>query len=225
MIIYTGKELTRSEETKLKKFAESIIVKDASSPERLLDQTSLFLHRVEQKLPKEKRRMLEQLHSAEEVFNQKKILIVDDDVRNVFALTSVLEAHGMEVLYAENGTDGIELLRSNPEVDLVLMDIMMPGMDGYATMRAIRAEETFKNLPKDLQDAILKAGKEAGAYGREVESSEDTAKLDALEKAGKLKRVPFADRDAMKKLVDPVMAAYAKEIGAEKIFAAINDMK
>ncbi len=85
--------------------------------------------------------------------------------------------------------------------------------------------KTFKNLPKDLQDAILKAGKEAGAYGREVESSEDTAKLDALEKAGKLKRVPFADRDAMKKLVDPVMAAYAKEIGADKIFAAINDMK
>jgi TRAP-type transport system periplasmic protein len=85
--------------------------------------------------------------------------------------------------------------------------------------------KTFKSLPKDLQDAILKAGKEAGAYGRQVESSEDTAKLDALEKAGKLKRVPFADRDAMKKLVDPVMAAYAKEIGAEKIFAAINDMK
>src|SRR6188472_907376 len=85
--------------------------------------------------------------------------------------------------------------------------------------------KTFKNLPKDLQDAIIKAGKEAGAYGRQVESSEDTAKLDALEKAGKLKRVPFADRDAMKKLVDPVMAAYAKEIGADKIFAAINDLK
>src|SRR6187401_3314684 len=87
------------------------------------------------------------------------------------------------------------------------------------------SQKTFKNLPKDLQEAILKAGKEAGAYGREVESSEDSQKLDALEKAGKLKRVPFADRDAMKKLVDPVMAAYAKEIGADKIFAAINDMK
>jgi tripartite ATP-independent transporter DctP family solute receptor len=85
--------------------------------------------------------------------------------------------------------------------------------------------KTFKTLPKDLQDAIIKAGKEAGAYGREVESSEDSAKLEALEKAGKLKRVPFADRDAMKKLVDPVMAAYAKEIGADKIFAAINDTK
>jgi tripartite ATP-independent transporter DctP family solute receptor len=87
------------------------------------------------------------------------------------------------------------------------------------------SQKTFKTLPKDLQDAIIKAGKEAGAYGRQVESSEDTAKLDVLEKAGKLKRVPFADRDAMKKLVDPVMAAYAKEIGAEKIFTAINDTK
>ena len=85
--------------------------------------------------------------------------------------------------------------------------------------------KTFKSLPKDLQDAIVKAGKEAGAYGRQVESSEDTAKLDALEKAGKLKRVPFADREAMKKMVDPVMAAYAKEIGADKIYTAINEMK
>jgi HAMP domain-containing protein/signal transduction histidine kinase/DNA-binding response OmpR family regulator len=147
VIVYTGKELTRNEETKLKKFAESIVVKDASSPERLLDETSLFLHRVERKLPKEKRRMLEQLHSADEVLKQRKILIVDDDVRNVFALTSVLESHGMEVLYAENGNDGVELLRQHPEVDLVLMDIMMPGMDGYETMRVIRSEESFKQLP------------------------------------------------------------------------------
>jgi HAMP domain-containing protein/CheY-like chemotaxis protein/GAF domain-containing protein len=147
VIVYTGKELTRGEETKLRKFAESIVVKDASSPERLLDETSLFLHRVERKLPKEKRRILEQLHSADEVLKQRKILIVDDDVRNVFALTSVLESHGMDVLYAENGKDGIELLRSHPEVDLVLMDIMMPGMDGYETMRAIRSEDSFKQLP------------------------------------------------------------------------------
>jgi TRAP-type C4-dicarboxylate transport system substrate-binding protein len=85
--------------------------------------------------------------------------------------------------------------------------------------------KTLKTLPKPLQDAIMKAGKEAGDYGRALESSEEAMKLDTLEKAGKLKRVPFADRDAMKKLVDPVMAAYAKEIGADKIFAAINDMK
>ena len=147
VIVYTGKELTRNEETKLKKFAESIVVKDASSPERLLDETSLFLHRVERKLPNEKRRMLEQLHSADEVLKQRKILIVDDDVRNVFALTSVLESHGMEVLYAENGKDGIELLHRHPEVDLVLMDIMMPGMDGYETMRVIRSDDSFKQLP------------------------------------------------------------------------------
>jgi CheY-like chemotaxis protein/GAF domain-containing protein/HAMP domain-containing protein len=147
VIVYTGKELTQRETTKLRKLADTIVVKDASSPERLLDETALFLHRVERKLPQEKRRLLEQLHSAEEVFKEKKIVIVDDDVRNVFALTSVLEAHGMEVLYAENGREGIELLGRTEEVDLILMDIMMPELDGYETTRAIRAEEAFKQLP------------------------------------------------------------------------------
>jgi CheY-like chemotaxis protein len=147
VIVYTGKELTQRETTKLRKLADTIVVKDASSPERLLDETALFLHRVERKLPQEKRRLLEQLHSAEEVFKDKKIVIVDDDVRNVFALTSVLEAHGMEVLYAENGKEGIELLRRTADVDLILMDIMMPELDGYETTRAIRAEDAFKQLP------------------------------------------------------------------------------
>jgi HAMP domain-containing protein/CheY-like chemotaxis protein/signal transduction histidine kinase len=147
VIVYTGKELTQRETTKLRKLADTIVVKDASSPERLLDETALFLHRVERKLPREKRRLLEQLHSAEEVFKDKKIVIVDDDVRNVFALTSVLEAHGMEVLYAENGKEGIELLRRSADVDLILMDIMMPELDGYETTRAIRAEDAFKQLP------------------------------------------------------------------------------
>jgi hypothetical protein len=147
VIVYTGKELTRREETKLKKFSDAIVVKDASSPERLLDETALFLHRVERKLPQEKRRMLEQLHSADDVFRGRKILIVDDDVRNVFALTSVLEASGMDVVYAENGRDGIETLREHPEIDLVLMDIMMPEMDGYETIRAIRADAQFEQLP------------------------------------------------------------------------------
>jgi CheY-like chemotaxis protein len=147
VIVYTGKELTRREETRLKKYAETIIVKDVRSPERLLDETSLFLHRVEARLPQAKRRMLEQLHSAEEIFKGKKILIVDDDVRNVFALTSVLEANGMEVLFAENGKDGVEQLRDNPDVDLVLMDIMMPEMDGYETMQAIRQMPEFGQLP------------------------------------------------------------------------------
>jgi CheY-like chemotaxis protein/HAMP domain-containing protein len=147
VIVYTGKELTERETTELRKLADTIVVKDASSPERLLDETALFLHRVERKLPREKQRLLEQLHSAEEVFKDKKILIVDDDVRNVFALTSVLEAHGMDVFYAENGKDGIELLQQRPDVDLVLMDIMMPELDGYATTRLIRADESFTELP------------------------------------------------------------------------------
>jgi CheY-like chemotaxis protein/HAMP domain-containing protein len=147
VIVYTGKELTQRETTKLRKLADTIVVKDASSPARLLDETALFLHRVERKLPQEKRRLLEQLHSAEEVFKDKKIVIVDDDVRNVFALTSVLEAHGMDVLYAENGKEGIELLRRTADVDLILMDIMMPELDGYETTRAIRAEDAFKQLP------------------------------------------------------------------------------
>jgi CheY-like chemotaxis protein len=147
VIVYTGRELTRSEETHLKRFSDAIVVKDASSPERLLDETSLFLHRVERKLPREKRRMLEQLHSADEVLRDRKILIVDDDVRNVFALTSVLEASGMDVVYAENGTEGLKTLQDNPDVDLVLMDIMMPELDGYQAIRAIRELEQFEQLP------------------------------------------------------------------------------
>jgi len=147
IIIYTGKELTRKDETRLKKYAQTIIVKDVSSPERLLDETALFLHRVEGHLPSAKRRMLEQLHSSEEIFRGKKVLIVDDDVRNVFALTSVLEANGMEVVYAENGREGIEALQANPEVDLVLMDVMMPELDGYETTREIRRLDGFGELP------------------------------------------------------------------------------
>jgi len=147
VIIHTGKELSREEETALKKYAETIIVKDVSSPERLLDETALFLHRVEARLPAEKRRMLEQLHSADGVFHDKKVLVVDDDVRNVFALASALENRGIEVLFAENGKDGIELLEGNPDVDLVLMDVMMPGMDGYETTEAVRAMPQFKTLP------------------------------------------------------------------------------
>src|ERR671934_1150677 len=147
IIVYTGKDLTRKEETRLRKYAETIIVKDASSPERLLDETSLFLHRVEARLPAAKRRLLEQLHSAEAIFEGRKIMIVDDDVRNVFALTSVLEAHGMEVLFAENGREGLELLDANLDVDLVLMDLMMPELDGYEATRTVRQLEQFKKLP------------------------------------------------------------------------------
>jgi CheY-like chemotaxis protein len=147
VIVYTGKELTRREETKLKRYAETIVIKDARSPERLLDETSLFLHRVESKLPDSKRKMLEQLHDADALFLGKKVLIVDDDVRNVFALTSVFERRGMEVVFAENGREGVEALKSNPDVSLVLMDIMMPEMDGYEATRAVREIPEFQRLP------------------------------------------------------------------------------
>jgi CheY-like chemotaxis protein/two-component sensor histidine kinase len=147
VIIHTGADLTQREETRLRKYAETIIVKDVRSPERLLDETSLFLHRVEARMPVEKRKMLEQLHTSDAVFEGKKVLIVDDDVRNVFALASVFEARGMIVVFAENGKDGIETLQQNPDVDLVLMDIMMPEMDGYETTSAIRQIPEFKQLP------------------------------------------------------------------------------
>ena len=121
VIVYTGKELTRREETRLRRYAETIIVKDARSPERLLDETALFLHRVEAQLPASRRRMIEHLRDDDAVFEGKKVLIVDDDVRNVFALTSALERHGMVVVYAENGREGIETLeaehRRRPRAD------------------------------------------------------------------------------------------------------------
>jgi CheY-like chemotaxis protein/HAMP domain-containing protein/GAF domain-containing protein len=147
VIIYTGKDLTRREETRLRRYAETIIVKDVRSPERLLDETSLFLHRVESRLPAEKRKMLQQLHSADAVFEGKTVLIVDDDVRNVFALASALEARGMNVVYAETGEDGLRQLDEQPNVDLVLMDIMMPELDGYETIKVIREDGRFDKLP------------------------------------------------------------------------------
>lgn len=147
IIIYTGKELTRQEETQLKRLAETIIIKDVRSPERLLDETALFLHRVQANLPKPKRQILEDLHQVDSVLANKKVLIVDDDVRNIFALTSLLESQQMEVLYAENGREGIERLQAHPDTNVVLMDIMMPEMDGYETTRAIRQQQQFRSLP------------------------------------------------------------------------------
>ncbi len=147
VIIHTGKELTRRDETKLRRYADSIILKDAGSPERLLSETALFLHREPSSLPAASRRMLEQLHTTDAVLQAKRVLIVDDDVRNVFALTSALEARGMVVRFAENGREAIESLDADAGVDLVLMDVMMPEMDGHETTRALRADERFADLP------------------------------------------------------------------------------
>jgi CheY-like chemotaxis protein len=147
IIIYTGKELTPKEETQLRKVADAIIVKEASSPERLLAETALFLHRVEANLPEPKRRILEQLHRRDPVLAGRKVLIVDDDVRNIFALTSALESHNMVVVHAENGQEGIDMLNETPDIEVVLMDIMMPGMDGYEAISAIRQMEGFGQLP------------------------------------------------------------------------------
>ncbi|PAK50838.1 response regulator [Paenibacillus sp. 7541] len=147
IIIYTGKELDSKEETRLRKYAESIIIKDVKSPERLLDETTLFLHRVEENLPEDKRKILQKLHNKEELFDGKKILLVDDDIRNVFALSSVLEGYNMDVTFAENGREAIEMLQKNPDYDLVLMDMMMPEMDGYEAMRRIREMPEFEKLP------------------------------------------------------------------------------
>ncbi|MCC5640328.1 HAMP domain-containing protein [Nostoc sp. CHAB 5844] len=147
IIIYTGIELTKAQELELRRITETIIVKDVRSPERLLDETTLFLHRVQATLPEPKRQMLEQLHSRDYVLANKKVLIVDDDVRNIFALTSMLERYHMQVIYAENGRDGITMLETTPDIDVVLMDVMMPEMDGYETTRLIRQNNQFTTLP------------------------------------------------------------------------------
>ena len=147
VIVYTGKDLSKRDETELRRMADTIIIKDVKSPDRLLDETALFLHRVQENLPPAKRQILERLHHADPILEGKKVLIIDDDIRNIFALTSVLEQYRMDVIYAEHGRDGIDVLKKSPGVDVVLMDVMMPEMDGYAATRAIRAMPEFDRLP------------------------------------------------------------------------------
>jgi CheY-like chemotaxis protein/HAMP domain-containing protein len=147
IVVYTGKDLSRDEERELQRLAQTIILKDVRSPERLLDETALFLHRNAAHMPDQKRQMIERLHQSDTLLAGKKVLLVDDDVRNIFAMTSVLERHKMEVLPAETGQDALDLLEQHPEVDVVLMDIMLPEMDGYETTRRIRQVPTFKDLP------------------------------------------------------------------------------
>jgi signal transduction histidine kinase/CheY-like chemotaxis protein/HAMP domain-containing protein len=147
VVVFTGKDLSADEQGRLNAMAKSIVLKDVQSPERLLDETALFLHRVITHLPAEKQAMLERLHNSSEVLQGRKVLIVDDDARNIFALTSVLENHEVEVLSATNGRQAIDIIQNTPELEMVLMDIMMPEMDGYETMREIRKDPAFRTLP------------------------------------------------------------------------------
>ncbi len=147
IIVYTGKTLTKEDEMSLKRYAESIIIKGVKSPERLLDEMTLFLHRVETDLPEAQQKKRCILYDKEQVLSGRTILMADDDIRNVFALSEVLEEKGMEVLVVENGKEALELLDAHPETDLVLMDIMMPEMDGYDATRAIRKQPKFSKLP------------------------------------------------------------------------------
>ncbi len=147
VIIYGMDELPQQEQERLKSLALKGIVKEVRTPERLFDETALFLHRVVSKLPEERRQMLDKLYLSADSLAGKKVLVVDDDVRNIFALTAVLERHKMAVLSAENGRAALEELVQNPDVDIVLMDIMMPEMDGYETMRQIRQMKQFESLP------------------------------------------------------------------------------
>lgn len=147
IVIYTGRELTKDESDTLQTHSQSIILKGAHSFERLLAETTLFLHQVESKLSPEKKGMIEPFHGKENVLEGKTILVVDDDMRNVFAITSVLESHKAKVIIGKNGKEGIEKLKANKQTDLILMDIMMPEMDGYEAMREIRKISAFKKLP------------------------------------------------------------------------------
>jgi signal transduction histidine kinase/DNA-binding response OmpR family regulator/CHASE3 domain sensor protein len=168
VIVYTGRTLTADEEQLLRRFSSSIIVKGARSPERLLDEVTLFLHQVEANLPPERQRMLRQVRDREAAFDGKKILIAEDDVRNIFALTSILEPKGAQLFVARNGQEALEVLERTPDVDLVLMDIMMPELDGLEATRRIRnSRQRFSKVPiialtakamSDDRDLCIKAG-------------------------------------------------------------------
>jgi CheY-like chemotaxis protein len=184
IVVFTGKDLTEEDEIRLVRLAESVVLKGVQSPERLLDETALFLHLLASELPPNKQEMLERLRQSDEALWGKKVLVVDDDVRNIFALTSLLEQHGMQVMSAETGTEAISLLDQNNDIDTVLMDIMMPEMDGYETIRMIRRNHQHRLLPilaltakamKGDREKCLEAG--ASDY---IAKPVDTAELLAL---------------------------------------------
>jgi CheY-like chemotaxis protein len=167
VIVYTGKDLTRDENARLEKLASTVVLKTAFSHERLLDETTLFLHRVESKLPKEKQNIIRKLHKTDQVLKNKKVLITDDDDRNVYSLLSALEPEGLICYKAGDGKEALEILRKENDVDLVLMDVMMPEMDGFEATRQIRKMPGYRRVPiialtakamKDDREKCLAAG-------------------------------------------------------------------
>lgn len=184
VIIYTGKDLSRDEEERLLQYSDRIIIKGVRSPERLLAETTLFLHRVESSLPEEKQQMLRVAHNKEDIMKDKKVLIVDDDMRNVFALSSLLEEKGLKIEVGRNGKEGLSKLEQNSDINLVLMDIMMPEMDGYEAIRRIRKNGKFNKIPVIALTAKAMQGDrdkciEAGANDY-LTKPVDTAKLLSL---------------------------------------------
>jgi CheY-like chemotaxis protein len=147
VLIYANRELTPVEDQVVQRCEAHLTVKEIHSPERLLDEATLFLHQLEANLPKEQRSMLRMVHDKESILRGRQVLLVDDDMRNTFALTGALEERGMEVLIAQNGKEALVALEKTPNMDLVLMDIMMPEMDGYETMQRIREQARFRKLP------------------------------------------------------------------------------
>ena len=147
IILYGWSSTSPEEESALQRISDRVNLRQVKSPERLLEEVNLFLHRVEANLPEEKKQLLAKAREVDPVLASRKVLVVDDDVRNIFALTSLLERYKLQVFHAESGRGGIEILKNIPDMDVVLMDIMMPGMDGYETMREIRGSDEFRSLP------------------------------------------------------------------------------
>jgi CheY-like chemotaxis protein len=167
VIIYTGKELTKEEQLELNKYADSVVLKGVKSDERLVDETTLFLHTVVEKMGQKVKSKLSEIYDNDSFMKNKKVVVVDDDVRNVFALTDELEELNMIVVKATNGQEALEVLEENPDADIVLMDIMMPVMDGYEAIRRIRQHDRFRDIPilaltakamRGDRDKCIKAG-------------------------------------------------------------------
>jgi CheY-like chemotaxis protein len=167
VVVYTGRDLSSQEQAQLARLSEAVVLKGTCSPERLLDETALFLHRVHARLPDAQRHLLDRIRTSDPLLADKRVLLVDDDMRNVFTLTTLLERHRMIVHHAESGPAALEWLQASHPVDIVLMDVMMPDMDGYETTRRIRANAKFKKLPiialtakamKGDRDRCLEAG-------------------------------------------------------------------